>query len=81
MMNTRKIIIAKEGIMTPDDREYAFGRIDLAIMEIYDILDEETMEKIDSQMVTIEEALGELEADDEANGKLPKMGDPRDCDS
>jgi len=59
--------------MTPDDREYAFGRIDLAIMEIYDILDEETMEKIDSQMVTIEEALGELEADDEANGRLPKI--------
>jgi len=60
--------------MTPDDREYAFGRIDLAIMEIYDILDEETMEKIESQMVTIEEALGELEADDEANGKLPEIG-------
>ena len=60
--------------MPPDDREYAFRRIDLAIMEIYDILDEETMETIESQMVTIEEALGELEADDEANGKLPKIG-------
>ena len=54
--------------MTQEEKEYAFGRIELAISEIYELLDEETMEKIEGQIYTIQEALGELETED-ADGK------------
>jgi hypothetical protein len=54
--------------MTQEEKEYAFGRIELAILEIYELLDEETMEKIEEQIYTIQEALGELETED-ADGK------------
>ena len=50
--------------MTQEEKEYAFGRVELAISEIYEILDEETMEKIEGQICTIEEALGELKTEE-----------------
>ena len=53
--------------MTEEEKEYAFSRIELAISEIYEILGEETMEKIESEIYTIEEALGEL-MNEEDNG-------------
>jgi len=63
-----KYVNRKGESMTQDEKEYAFGRIELAISEMYDLLDEETMAKIESQIYTIEEALGELETED-ADGK------------